>query len=321
MKKLFITIFALSMILAASVVFGQRLGRNRVPGHLQTKQVKVGDLKRSFFLFVPKRLEQNKKVPLLFVFHGGGGNPLAMDQRLGFTELARKERFVVVYPEGIGRNWNDGRETDTTQAHREKVDDIGFVSAIIDRVSEAYRIDQKRIFATGPSNGGIFSHYVGANLSERFAAIAPVIGGIADPFYKRFNPKDPVSVFVIQGTEDRLVPYDGTNGIGFGRRRNRGKIISTDRAIALWTKHNRVDARPIKSNLPDKDSNDGCTVETFLWKNGKNNTAVKLFKMNGGGHTWAGGQQYLPRRIVGNVCRDFDATDEIWSFFKAHPKP
>ncbi len=320
MKKTSITLLVISIFLTASFVYGQRTRRNRVPRHLQTKKIRVGDLERTFYLFEPKRLTRNKKVPLLFVFHGGGGNPLSMDRRLGFTKLARKEKFIVVYPAGVGGNWNDGRETKATQAHREKINDVGFVRAIIDNLSEEYPVDQDRIFATGPSNGGIFSHYVGANLSGKFAAIAPVIGGIADPFYKRFNPGEPVSVFIIQGADDKITPYDGQGEIGFGRRKNRGKIISTDAAIALWTRQNEIKTQPIAGSLPDIDSNDGCTVETYLWKNGKNNTSVKLFKLNGGGHTWAGGAQYLPKRLVGNVCRDFNATNVIWDFFKAHPK-
>ncbi len=319
-KRLVVAFCAVAFVLAMSFVYGQGRARNRVPEHLKTKKLKVGNLERTFHLFVPNDLDQDKRIPLLFVFHGGGGNPLSMDRRLGFTELARKEKFIVVYPAGFGGNWNDGREDITTQAHRENVDDLGFVKAMIAMVSDEYRIDQKRIFATGASNGGIFSHYVGANLSRNFAAIAPVIGGIADPFHKKFSPEKPVSVFIIQGTDDKLVPYDGNGSIGLGRRKNRGKIISTDAAIALWTGHNKTDQTPAKAKLPDSNRRDGCTVETFLWANGKADTEVKFFKLNGGGHTWPGGQQYLPKFLVGNVCRDFSATEVIWKFFKGHPK-
>jgi len=320
MKKLNFLTLSLVVFSSVSCVFGQRIGRERVPRHLQTKQIRVGNLERTFYIFEPTRLKRNEKVPLLFVFHGGGGNPISMDRRLGFTEIARKEKFIVVYPAGYKKNWNDGRKTNATSAHRGNIDDLSFVSAMIDSISREYPIDRKRVFATGPSNGGIFSHYVGANLAGKFAAIAPVIGGIADPFHKRFNPSEPVSVFIIQGADDKITPYDGVGEIGVGRRKNRGKIISTDASIALWTKQNEIKSRPIKGSLSDIDSKDGCTVETYHWKKGKNNTSVKLFKLNGGGHTWAGGQQYLPKRLVGNVCRDFNATKVIWEFFKAHPK-
>ena len=190
MKRLFCILGVFSILAAATCVFSQRIGRNRVPQHLQTQNLEIDGLERKFYLFVPRGLDRGAKIPMLFVFHGGGGNPLSMDRRLGVTEIARKEKFIVVYPAGFGGNWNDGRKTRATKAHRENIDDLKFVSAMIDWVSKRYSIDQNRIFATGVSNGGIFSHYVGANLSEKFAAIAPVIGGIADPFFKRFEPKE-----------------------------------------------------------------------------------------------------------------------------------
>ncbi len=305
-------------LLAISAIFGQ-FARNRVPHHLTENKIQLGKYVRTYYVFSPKNAGK-KLLPLLFVFHGGGGNPLSTDRRLGFTELARKEKFIVVYPAGIGRNWNDGRVTNVTRAHRENVDDVGFVRAMIEEISKDYPVDQKRIYSTGSSNGGIFSHYIGAKISDKFAAIAPVIGGIADPFHKSFDPEEAVSVLIIQGTEDRLVPYEGHKGIGLGRRRDRGKVIGTDQALKLWTKRNRTNKNAVKGRLPNTDPSDGCIVEKYEWRNGTKNTEVVLYKMIGGGHTWAGGRQYLPRRIVGNVCRDFSATKVIWEFFKTKSK-
>ncbi len=268
MKKIFIALLGVFLLLGISLALGQRARRNQVPNYLTEKKIRVGNFDRQFYLFEPQGISNDKPIPLLFVFHGGGGNALQMERGLGFTDIARKDGFIVVYPNGIGGNWNDGRDDDFSKAHKEKIDDLSFVKAIIDSISKAYPIDQKRIYATGISNGGIFSHYVGANLADKFAAIAPVVGGIADPFSSRFDPSEPVSVLVIQGTDDKLVPYDG-GGIGFGRRNNRGKIISTDKAIDLWIKCDSTNVQPKRGNLPDSDRRDGCTVETFLWENEK----------------------------------------------------
>ena len=315
MKKIFIAFLGVFILVSVSFIFGQRVWRNRVPKHLVKKTVEVDGLERNYYVFIPKHLSKREKVPVVFVFHGGGGNALQVERSLGFTNLARSEKFIAVYPQGIGKNWNDGRNTDATQAHRENINDLAFVKKMIDELSDNYKIDEKRIFSTGASNGGFFSNYLAVNLSEKFAAIAPVIGGISEPLSKNFNPKKPISVFIIQGTEDKFVPYNGGTVA-----RNRGEFISTDDAIDLWTKHNKTSKKAIEGSLPDTNKRDGCTVKTFLWTKGKSNTEVKLFKLNGGGHTWAGGTQYLPKRIVGNVCRDFDATEVIWEFFKQHPK-
>jgi polyhydroxybutyrate depolymerase len=315
MKKLIIAFLGVFILLSVTFIFGQRAWRNRVPKHLVKKTIEVDGLERDYYVFIPKNLKKEEKVPLVFVFHGGGGTAVRMDKFTNFSELAEKEKFVVVYPQGVQNHWNDGREVNAIEENGKYVDDLAFVKAMLDEVGKDHNIDQKRIFSTGLSNGGFFSNYLAVNLSEKFAAIAPVIGGISKPLSENFNPKKSISVFIIQGTEDKLVPYNGGTVAG-----NRGEFISTDDAVSLWTNHNKTSKNSTKGNLPDTDKKDGCTVETFLWTKGKNNTEVKLFKLNGGGHTWAGGSQYLPKLIVGNVCRDFDATEVIWEFFKNHPK-
>ena len=311
MRNTILLFLAIGLFASASCVLGQQ----RTPRHLTKHQITVGDLVRTFYTFVPKSRPSTGKYPVVFVFHGGTGTALRMERFTGFTELARREKFIVVYPQGVGRNWNDGRVTNKTRAHREQIDDLSFVSKMVKEISGAYDVDRNMFFATGPSNGGFFSNYVAAHLSEDFAAIAPVIGGIADPFHKRFNPKKPVSVFIIQGTKDKLVPYNGGT-VGNGR----GKFISTDAMVKLWTRHNRTDREPERAKLPDKIKSDQSNVETYRWKNGRKNTEVVLYKVVGGGHTWPGGSQYAPRRLVGSVNQDFDATEAIWEFFKSHPR-
>jgi polyhydroxybutyrate depolymerase len=284
---------------------------------LVIKNITVDGRSRSYYVYVSSSLPKEKSVPLVMVFHGGGGDGIGTSRLTKFNQLADKENFLVVYPNGIGNNWNDGRESfEASQAHKEKIDDVAFVNAMIDAIAKEYKIDSKRIYSTGISNGGIFSHYLGANVSNRIAAIAPVVGGMADPFYKNFKPKEPVSVLIIQGTADPLVPYNG----GY-LARNRGKIISTDDAVKLWSKNNGTKETPTATESFDKDKTDNCTVDKFVWSGGKNKTEVVLYKLNGGGHTWAGSSQYLPRIAIDEVCRDINATEVIWEFFKQHPKP
>lgn len=295
------------------MLYATRAQRNE----LLTKTITVNSIQRTYYLHVPANLPKGKSVPLVMVFHGGGGEGIGTSRLTKFNALADKENFIAVYPNGVGNNWNDGRESfEASRAHKEKIDDVAFINAMLGAIAKEYKIDAKRIYATGISNGGTFSHYIGANLSNRIAAIAPVVGGMADPFYKNFKPEKPVSVLIFQGTADPLVPYNG----GYVAR-NRGKIISTDEAIKLWLKNDAIKEKPISTESFDKDKDDGCTVDKFVWSGGKNKTEVVLYKLNGGGHTWAGGSQYLSRSIIGGICRDVDATEIIWEFFKGHPKP
>lgn len=302
----------LSLCLSVSLSCASRAERNQ----LDVRSITVNERLRSYYLHVPASLPKEKNAPLVMVFHGGGGEGQGAARHTKFNELADKENFIVVYPNGIRNNWNDGREDAKMQAHLEKIDDVAFVNAMIDAISKEYKIDAKRIYATGISNGGIFSHYLAANLSNRIAAIAPVVGGMADPFHKQFKPEKPVSVLIFQGTADPLVPYDG----GDIARGGRGKIISTDETVKLWTKHDGLKEQPTSNESFDNDKADDCAVEKRAWSGGKDKTEVVLYKLIGAGHTWPGSSQYLPRVAIGGVCREINATEIIWEFFKQHPK-
>jgi polyhydroxybutyrate depolymerase len=303
--------------LLAVTLSGWSLAAPKSDRQAQTHTIKVGDRERSYIVHLPSRLPKDKPVALVLAFHGGGGQAAGMERMTGFGKLADKEGFLVVYPEGISKNWNDGRENPNSVAFKEKVDDVAFVAALIDALGKQHKIDAKRVYATGISNGAIFSHYLAAKLSGKIAAIAPVVGGIADPFHKEFSPEKPVSVLILQGTKDPLVPYEG----GPIRPGKRGKVIGTDEAVRLWVRHNGCQAKAIEEELPDTDPKDGCTVKRFRYEKGQAGTEVVLYKIEGGGHTWPGGIQYLSEKLIGKVCRDFDGTTVIWEFFRKHPKP
>lgn len=305
MNKHIFWLTILIFLINTSCAFGQRV---RIQSNATTKTINVNGTARNYRVFVPTNLPTNKKTPLVFVFHGGGSDAINIENYTRFSDLAEREKFIAVYPDGINKNWNDGREIVQT-------DDLSFVKMMLETIPKDYNIDEKRIFSTGISNGAFFSNYIAAHFSDKFAAIAPVVGGIAEKFAPNFNPKQPVSVFVIQGTADPLCPFEG--GIV---ARTRGRTIRTEKTLELWTKHNQTATDAVKGALPDVDTTDGCTVETYLWKNGKNGTEVKFHKEIGGGHGLSGTIQYLPKSIIGNVCRDYDAKEAIWEFFKTHPK-
>src|SRR6185295_5407099 len=136
-----------------------------------------------------------------------------------------------------------------SKAHREKIDDAAYIDALIDVIAKKHPIDEKRIFATGISNGGFFSNYLGAKLSKRFAAIAPVVGGMAATLAADFKPEQPVSVCILQGTEDRLVPFDGG-----AVKWNRGVLVSTKTTVKKWVEHAGC-KNPVDTALPDRDPN------------------------------------------------------------------
>ncbi len=284
--------------------------------HAKSRTITVGDVERTFWLHVPEKVTKKKAVPLLFCFHGGQGSGEAMTGGSGFGALSDKEGFIAVFPEGVGKSWNDGRGEPAIESQKKNIDDVAFVMAMIEALSKEYRIDPKRIYATGISNGGFLCHRLAAERSETFAAIAPVAAGMGIPIGSTFEPKEPVSVVLMNGTDDPLVPYKG------GRMgvKDRGEIIGVDEIVKKWVAKNGCEKGGAET-LPDADPKDGCRIERTVYPGGKNGTEVVLYKVEGGGHTWPGGSQYLPERIIGKVCKDIVSPKVIWEFFVKHPKP
>jgi polyhydroxybutyrate depolymerase len=263
---------------------------------------------------VPKKFEGQALMPLVMVFHGGGGTASQIKNETKFNKLADKEGFVVVYPNALDKNWSDGRIGDKLPMDR---DDVKFISNLIDTISAIYKIDTRYVFSTGISNGGFFSIYLAYKLSNKILAVAPVAANIADNLKDEFKTEFPVSIMLINGTKDPLVKYDG-GYVGFKEEEGgRGKSISTDWTMKILTKNNDCQQSSKTTQIADKDGDDGCTAEMNTYYRCKDNTEVVLLKIEGGGHTWPGGTQYLPKILVGNVCRDFNAAEMIWEFFKA----
>jgi polyhydroxybutyrate depolymerase len=113
-----------------------------------------------------------------------------------------------------------------------------------------------------------------------------------------------------------MVPYGGGR-VDFWRH---GRVISAAETARLWVKADGCRATPATGNLPDAAPGDGCQVHWSRWSGGQGGSAVWLYTIAGGGHTWPRGPQYLPRWLIGPVCEDFDPGAAIWEFFKNHPK-
>jgi len=274
--------------------------------------IMIDGLEREYILHLPKNYGA-ESLPLLMVFHGGGGNAGQMKNHVKFNKLSDKENFIVVYPNAVDKNWNDGRIGEKLPMQR---DDVEFISNLIDTLASKYKVDSKRIFSTGISNGGFFSIYLAYKLSNKILAIAPVTANIAVNLADEFKPEYPVSILLINGTKDPLVKYDG-GAVGFGEDGfGRGESVSTERTIQIWTKNNGCGQNPVTEDIFNKDHKDGCKAVKYTYSGCKDGTEVILVKIEGGGHTWPGASQYLPKIIVGTVCKDFNATEMIWEFFK-----
>ncbi len=275
------------------------------------ESLQVAGRERTFLVHVPPQYDGVKPLPLVIVLHGGAGNGSGAAQITGFSLKADQEGFVVVYPNGAGRfhnrwfTWNSGNCCGYAMDHN--VDDVGFIRALIDRLEKDLKIDPKRIYATGLSNGGMMSYRLGCELSDRLAAVAPVAGALNDAICR---PAEPVSVIIFHGTADPQVPYNG----GEGPRRidphpRVDKPVSY--AVSFWVNQDSCSTRPARKEK-------GHVVEE-KYSGGRNGSEVVLCTIKGEGHTWPGGKKWA--FWADEPTREISATDVMWDFFAAHPKP
>jgi len=269
-------------------------------------------IERSYLVRAPGELAiDDGRIPLVLVLHGGGGNADNAERMTGFTGKASRENFIVAYPEGSGRRkhkrltWNAGHCCG--YAMNKRIDDVGFIRALIDKLIESYPVDPKRIYATGMSNGGMMTHRLGIALSSKFAAIAPVVATL---FGDEKGPKYPLSAIMINGKLDKSVPYQGgPPGGRFPRAWDGTQAKPALEQAAFWASVNGCATGPVK------DDHGAFTLWQYQCPSGR---AVELYLVNDNGHAWPGGQK--GSWIGDQPSTSLSATDVIWDFFKAHAK-
>jgi polyhydroxybutyrate depolymerase len=278
------------------------------PGN-STRTLTHSGRERSYIVHVPPAYDSSRPSPVVLVFHGGGGNAENIDKTTHFNKQADEAGFLVVYPNGTGKlkdtllTWNGG--TCCGYAVENNVDDVGFVRLLLSDLRTVASVDEKRIYATGLSNGGIMSYRLACDAADIFAAVAPVAG---TQNYAACSPSGPVSVLHIHGTGDEHLPYDG----GAGAKSLAGvDFESVAGSIAFWTSFDRCPAKPVSTQ-------NGSVVHDVYAPCAQDST-VELYTVLGGLHAWPGGE---PGWLGGDEpTREFDATQVIWDFFAAHPKP
>jgi polyhydroxybutyrate depolymerase len=256
-------------------------------------------LNRTYRLYVPDAYNGVEPVPLILNLHGYGSNNIEQEVYGDFRPIADTAGFLVVHPNGTPDNFNIMHWNTFGTSN---VDDIGFLSALIDTLLVHYNIDAKRVYSTGMSNGGFMSFSLACSLSNRIAAIASVTGSNTSVQLNTCSPERPVPIMQIHGTADATVPYEGN-----------ALFVPVQAVLDFWVGHNNCSATPIITEVPDIDPNDGCTAEHYLYPYGDNGSVVEHYKILGGGHSWPG----APINI--NVTNmDFSASEEIWRFFSQY---
>ena len=270
-----------------------------------------GGLSRSYLLFVPDSYSPSRPVPLVFVFHGGGGNAKGIAETTHMDGLATKNGFIAVFPNGTGRQsskltWNAGMSPPQGYAEENNVDDVGFIRKLLAQLKSGYAIDDKRIYATGISKGGMFSYRLGCEMADTFAAIAPVAATLAA---QRCNPSEPVNLYHLHGTGDSNVPLNGGSGDMTAKGASYPSALG---GIERWSQFNGCSSRKTETKLSYDTTcwaYEGCPAEG----------AVRYCLIDRGGHAWPGSspKKWQTRNDV-YVTQSFSGSDEIWKFLSSH---
>lgn len=262
---------------------------------------------RFYRIHLPLGYNYQNKYPVVFVFHGGLGSPDNVERMAKLTEKADKEGFVVIYPYGTGPfdkkllTWNTWECCG--YAHKKNIDEIEYVKSILMEIKEKFSVDSTMIFATGISNGGMMCYLLACELSNEFAAIAPVVATMFDE--NQCDSDSELSMVIFNSLDDKHIPYEG--GIG------EESIVQVDKmpvekVVDFWTK---------RFNCSFVNKSEAESYHKITFKN-QSETEIVFYRMLSGGHSWPGGEK--GRLLADRPVKDVSATDIIWEFFKNHPK-
>ncbi|MBX3240572.1 MAG: hypothetical protein KIT80_00965 [Chitinophagaceae bacterium] len=260
---------------------------------------------RSFVINLPPDYYEGGSFPLIIALHGGGGHAEQFESSTGLTEKANASGFAVVYPNGVKstgflkvQTWNAGGCCE--YAMEQNIDDVKFISSLIDRLTAKFAINNKRVYATGHSNGGIMAYRLACELSGKIAAIAP---NASTMMLESCNPSKPVPVLHMHSELDERVPYLGGRGTGF----TGADFPAVDAILSVWSEINGCSASPVttgKENYTVKEWQD-C-----------NHSSIQYYLTKDGGHSWPGGK---PGRLgADEPSAAIDANDLMLAFFSKY---
>ncbi|MBB5438918.1 polyhydroxybutyrate depolymerase [Pedobacter sp. AK017] len=273
-------------------------------------KMNIDNRNRTYLLNLPPDYYNNEStVPLVIALHGTGGSAAQFERDYRFTDQTNRTGFAVVYPEGVRsdgvlklRTWNAG--TCCHYAYEQNVDDVKYVRTLIDHLISTYKINTKKIYVTGMSNGGMMAYRLAAELSDKIAAVAPVSATMVLP--GAIQPSRPVPILHIHSVKDTIVPYAG--GVGLGGY----TFAPVDSVLRVWAAKNACAASP-QVIVDDQH------YKLTEWKDCSNAATIRCYLTRDGGHSWPGGKKSNPRGDEPSSA--INASELICNFFQGNSLP
>jgi polyhydroxybutyrate depolymerase len=319
-------IFTHCMVLVICIALAAcaRAPRAQQNGQLGSGQhelsLRHGGRTRLAIVHVPPAARTGAPLPLVFAFHGGGGEADGFRRSIGLDALADRAGFIAVYPYGTGAlprrllTWNAGTSC-CGYAHDQQIDDVGFTIALLDHIATLIDVDMRRVYAIGHSNGAMMAYRLAAERADRIAAIVPV-GGAMD--LDAFSPSQRVAVLHIHSVDDPRALYGGGLGPPFPLTDRRVQHRAVLDGLARWRTHNRCAYELVVQEERRGEAgsvNAGQTATRLAYRSCAQDAPVEHWRLTGAGHGWPGAPRAAAREeIIGRPTTIIDATAVAWSF-------
>jgi polyhydroxybutyrate depolymerase len=251
---------------------------------------------REYLLHVPDQLTRGawrggkpeRPLPLLIALHGGLATMGQMRTLTGYDDLSDRQGFLVAYPDGVLTTWNAGDCCGAAKVG--KVDDVGFLTKLIDKLTGTGLADSRRVYVAGFSNGAGMAYRMACERAGKVAGIGVVEGALLTPC----DPERPVSAMIVHGTADQGVPYDGGGHRDFNDSRPYPPVSE---AVEFWRKADDLGELTKPQRGPNRAADCSRTGR------GRDGAEVAFCKINGGTHSWPKGMSAA-----------------LWDYFAAHPR-
>jgi polyhydroxybutyrate depolymerase len=284
---------------------------------LVPRGIRYEGLDRSYSVYTPRILSAPTTVVL--GLHGARGDGLRFRKwtARALEFLADQHGFLVVYPDGYDRQWNDCRRAGKPPDATQRVDDVGFIVAMIDRLAQELGRRITRVFAVGFSSGGHMGFRLALERPWLVTAVAAFGAHMPAPSDSLCRESGrPVPVLIVSGTADPINPYAGGRLSLEGR--DLGPVLSADETAVYFARLAGLEYGPRVEALPDRDGDPATQVVSRTWVRPDGGPQVRLVVIQGGGHTIPGTPAVLPA-FLGRVSAEFDAVAEAWRFFASQP--
>lgn len=276
--------------------------------------IRIEGRNRTYTLHLPKNYNDTIQYPLVMVLHGAMGTGTKYSKSTKFSTIGDEQGFISIFPNGMYKSWADARGV--SKASKKDVDDVKFLTRLIDKIPQEYSVNTNKIYVAGISNGGFLVQTLACEVPEKFTAFASIISSLPENLSNKCSKDRNIPMLLMNGTQDNYVPFKGGKMPKFTKG---GIIVSTPKTIKHWKNVNQTAKLPQIENIKNFDKTDGSRVVKHTYFIDEIPQVI-LYKIIGGGHGVPGSYtQKNPRNFkLGYVNQDIIAEQEIWNFFKQH---